>query len=74
MAVAPATGMKRHAYEASDNVSRSTPYTPLICTSLLGMMNVFGSSSPAPPVPTMISRIPATESGVPSGRCGAKRS
>ena len=66
--------MNRHAYDPSARVSRSTPYTWLMFTSLFAMRLVFGASSPSPPVPMMISRIPFAESATPSGVCGAKRS
>src|SRR2546422_2757001 len=74
VAVCPATGMNCHAYVPSPKVSFSTPNTPLIFTSLFGMMSVFGKSWPSPPVPTMISRIPLTGSAAPVGVCGANRS
>src|SRR2546423_690282 len=41
-------------------------------TMLLGIRWVFGSSSPSPPVPMMISRIPRAESPAPSGVCGRR--
>jgi len=66
--------MNCHEYDPSPSVSFSTPYTPLMFTSLFGMISVLGESSPSPPVPTMISRIPFTGSAAPAGSCGANRS
>ena len=59
--------MNCQEYEPSLRVSFSTPYAPLICTSLFGMMSVLAWSRPSPPVPAMIWRIPFTGSATPAG-------
>src|SRR5882724_11105999 len=74
VAVWPATGTNCQLYDPSYNVSCSTPYTPLIRTSLLAVIRVLGLSSPSPPVPTMISRMPFTASATPAGVWGPNRS
>ena len=66
--------MNCHAYDPSPSESLSTPYTPLMRTSLLAMISVLTASSPSPPVPTMIWRMPFTGSATPAVVCGANRS
>ena len=74
MAVLPATGMNCQAYVPAPSVSRSTPFVPVIRTSLFasGVPNGYGPEPP--PVPTTNSRIPFTGSAPPVGVWSAKRS